>query len=259
MAISGGAGQLPIRARFPPRSNSARAVPLMRPSTDAKPALLATSGLLQELRHKQPLTHIPPPTAEHTATPCGLLANELVHAPGPLLATLGSMLARALDLDSGAYGSSASNVILYMLRLVSRVAEYAGFVVQNSEYRRQVRSGAAMPCNGGWKSHVRGLGREPGSEGYEEWVREVWSAREQLRLTLVTKAYAMLESWRLRLLKVGHVLRSTRQTAGSVEADVWSGMLCLTLMRDDSIELPQLPESACAAVYRWPDCALHTG
>jgi hypothetical protein len=172
---------------------------------DVLDSCLFEPGLWQAEHDKQPLTHIPPATREHTATPCGLLANELVHAPGPLLSTLNAMLVRALDLDTGVFGTPAANIILYMVRLVTRVAEYAAFVVQNSKHKQKVTRGAASTSGGGWTSYVRGLGKDPGSPGFDAWEAEVWTMRQKLMATLHSKAYGMLEGWRMKLLKVRHV------------------------------------------------------
>lgn len=66
------------------------------------------------------------PAASRAAlgTPCGLLFNELVHSPGPILAALTDMLAAALELDVGFFDTSGAAVILYVLRLVARVEGY---------------------------------------------------------------------------------------------------------------------------------------
>jgi hypothetical protein len=143
----------------------------------------------------QPLPEtIPSADPALRATPCGLLVNELVHSPLPLLQGLQDMLEKAFDFDTGAYGGPSAQAVLYVIRLAVRVEEYASIVAESMQPRGErsepVRCWdcieALVDFAGAWPADVA------------ERVRD---GRGRLVGLLRKRGLAMLEGWRGRLMK----------------------------------------------------------
>lgn len=73
------------------------------------------------------------PTASKTllATPYGYLINELVYSPEGTINSIVSLLSEALALDAGSATSSTVNLVLFIIRLASRVVSHLVFLLQS--------------------------------------------------------------------------------------------------------------------------------
>lgn len=80
-------------------------------------------------------TSVPTNSREMLATPYGLLLNELSRAPGGVLRPLLQLLRSALALESG--GSGALPLVLYVIRVATRVDSYLAFLVDITGVRER--------------------------------------------------------------------------------------------------------------------------
>ena len=142
---------------------------------------------------------IPDMSRASVSTPCGLLVNELVNAPCGIMESVNKMLDVVMDMDTGKFEGPSTQVILYVLRMATRVCQYAGFVVRNFEWRAAVTAGT-LPATGraAFRSYVRGLC--PPTHRKDD-VRKLQEMMNLLEAKLVVKGWAMLENWRLKLMK----------------------------------------------------------
>jgi len=85
-----------------------------------------------------------------------------------------------------------------VMRMVTRVCQYAGFVVRNFYWREAEAAAATRATGVGYRSYVRGLC--PPSHR-SDVVIQVNSLKNRLEGKLLTKGWPMLEAWRLKLLK----------------------------------------------------------
>ena len=152
-------------------------------------------------------TLIPDLSRATLSTPCGLLVNELVQSPKELMGHVRRILDLAVDMDTGSFYGPSSPVILYVVRMVTRVCHYAGFVLRNFEWHKQrlaARGGAgpgpgAGACAGsGYQANVRGLCPDP-RRGH--LVAELSAITNAVQHKMTSKVWPMLESWRLKLLR----------------------------------------------------------
>jgi len=153
-------------------------------------------GAWQAQAPTNPPDLIPDISRATLATPCGLLVNELVHAPVELMQHVRRILDLAMDMDSGSYQGPSTAVILYVVRLATRVCHYAGFVLRNFELRRQaqggVGGGGAKASGTGYQSLVRGLCPQASRAAVMEELNTLTNA---LQHKMLSKAWPMLESW----------------------------------------------------------------
>ena len=167
------------------------------------------------------------------ATPAGLLLNEMVHAPAPLVGALREMLAAALELDVGLFeprGPAAA--ALYVLRLLVRVEGYmlalealaAGQSEGQSERqsegpsagggRSATASSASVssapveelggahggaPIAGGWSSLLRERLR-----GSSERLQTLRRGRLALREQMESTAVPMVRQWLSKAVRAQH-------------------------------------------------------
>ena len=76
---------------------------------------------------------VPTPDRILLATPYGLLFNELVRSPETVLKPCLGLLRQALALDSGDVRESTLSLILFVVRLCTRVDNYIACVVRHVE------------------------------------------------------------------------------------------------------------------------------
>ena len=140
-------------------------------------------------RPPEPLPSLPEaiPAAEQAlrASPCGLLVNELVHAPQPLLEGVAGMLERALDFDTGSHEGPSAQAVLYVIRLAVRVEDYAAILAAGIAPGADELGGLGIPT-GVWAADV---------------ADKVLAVRRKLVGLLRGRALTTLEGWRGRLVK----------------------------------------------------------
>lgn len=142
---------------------------------------------------------IPDVSRKCLGTPAGLLVNELVNAPAELMTALSKMLDVVLDLDTGNYYGPSTPAILYVLRMATRVCQYAGLVVRNFQWRAlQAGGGAGGVMGVGERAYVRGL-CPPAHRAH--LVAELNTLKNAVEAKAVNRGWSMLESWRLKCLK----------------------------------------------------------
>eukprot|EP01065_Artemidia_motanka_P043555 TRINITY_DN6056_c0_g2_i1.p1 TRINITY_DN6056_c0_g2~~TRINITY_DN6056_c0_g2_i1.p1 ORF type:complete len:3869 (+),score=962.49 TRINITY_DN6056_c0_g2_i1:109-11715(+) len=102
-------------------------------------ATLFEPGSWRHADDKVQVSSIPASDRRHLATPAGMLYRELEASPEPVLAAVQQLLVCALDKDSGSLFShdgrtEASNaaLILYVLRLASRVHSFVHFLLHSN-------------------------------------------------------------------------------------------------------------------------------
>jgi hypothetical protein len=159
-------------------------------------------------------TLIPDLSRATLSTPCGLLFNELVQSPKELMGHVRRILDLATDMDTGSFYGPSSPVILYVVRMVTRVCHYAGFVLRNFEWHKQrlaarggdgcgapgagAGAGAGAGGGSGYQANVRGLCPDP-RRGH--LVAELGAITNAVQHKMTSKVWPMLESWRLKLLR----------------------------------------------------------
>ena len=147
-------------------------------------------GWIADADKRLPKT-IPSEDSGITATPFGLLVNELVFCSKPLLQGLIEMFEKALDFDTGSFLGQSSPVILYMIRLIVRVEEYMNGVVDLINLK------AGEPLNtklSGSDSCARVM-----TIPNKELAKQLNAERQKLTGLLRGRAFAILEQWRSKL------------------------------------------------------------
>ncbi|CAE7946614.1 unnamed protein product, partial [Symbiodinium sp. KB8] len=134
-----------------------------------------------------PPSAVPAPDRNHLATPAGLLFNELLRSPRVLLDTTRLLLDVAVEKDPGHPGSANEGLILYLVRLATRVQAYLLFLVQHA------RTGAYLERAGArWEAKVRGL---PTEDKAGQEVLRLQGLHSELRDVLEGKVTDMLLYW----------------------------------------------------------------
>ncbi|CAE7697283.1 unnamed protein product [Symbiodinium sp. CCMP2456] len=134
-----------------------------------------------------PPSAVPAPDRSHLATPAGLLFNELLRSPRVLLDTTRLLLDVAVEKDPGHPGSANEGLILYLVRLATRVQAYLLFLVQHA------RTGAYLERAGAhWEAKVRGL---PTEDKAGQEVQRLQGLHSELRDVLEGKVTDMLLYW----------------------------------------------------------------
>ncbi|CAJ1373459.1 unnamed protein product [Effrenium voratum] len=79
--------------------------------------------------HQAPPELVPAPERRHLSTAAGLLFNELMRAPQPVLHAVLCLLQVAVEKDVGRPDSANEGLILYIIRLAVRVESYLAFLL----------------------------------------------------------------------------------------------------------------------------------
>ncbi|KAJ9441712.1 putative nucleoredoxin 1-2 [Diplonema papillatum] len=132
-------------------------------------SVLFEPGRYQKIMHSDIAPKMVPSEDEGLlATPYGLLINELQHSPSAVVTPLLRLLTLATELDSGTvFNDSAVKVMLYLVRMTSRVYNYLWFLVAFSARNGTFHAGwddqelrgvtpLAKPC----LSELKGFQRE---------------------------------------------------------------------------------------------------
>jgi hypothetical protein len=147
-------------------------------------ACLFEPGLWQAQSTKSMPRTVPVNSRSHLATPCGLLFNELTHAPQLIQVAVQEMMALVVELDEGKFSWRSSPFILYIVRLLVRLEGYMLFLVEHDEWRlADVYSGC------GAKSFVRGL------RSSSEALSIVSSTQRVIRERLMRDFYPLVHRW----------------------------------------------------------------
>eukprot|EP01063_Lacrimia_lanifica_P039595 TRINITY_DN8724_c1_g4_i1.p1 TRINITY_DN8724_c1_g4~~TRINITY_DN8724_c1_g4_i1.p1 ORF type:complete len:4579 (+),score=2099.61 TRINITY_DN8724_c1_g4_i1:248-13984(+) len=127
---------------------------------------------------------VPTEESGYLATPFGLLINELQHSPEGVITPLLQLLNLAIELDSGTVlNETAVDVMLYLVRLLSRAYNYLWFLISFS-----AKDGSFVA---GWDSHeLRNL--TPMSK---EMLSKLRLFQKQFQKVLSVKLCPMLETW----------------------------------------------------------------
>ena len=75
---------------------------------------------------------IPPPTFDHMVTPCGLLFQELTTSPNVVCTALEDLLIQAIEMDTGTYTESTSEILLYIVRLIVRIESFMILILERA-------------------------------------------------------------------------------------------------------------------------------
>jgi hypothetical protein len=78
------------------------------------------------------------------ATPYGVLMHELMYSPGAVIGPLLSLLTGALDFCFGSYRSAFTELMLFLVRLASRVEAFALYAQSEAESHELEKSSATM-------------------------------------------------------------------------------------------------------------------
>ena len=77
-----------------------------------------------------PVVQVPTSAPTLLGTPHHLLINELMRSPDTLLNSINKLVRQAIDLDTGSFEASTTTIILYIVRLASRIDNYLSFLLQ---------------------------------------------------------------------------------------------------------------------------------
>jgi len=132
------------------------------------------------------------------ATPCGLLYNEILKSPNALFESISSFLEQALERDIGRYTESSQNLILFIIRFVVRFESFLSFLIRHREWKKQSVDFCVVNKSG-CESYIRGLDCD------EETYAFIKRARSELRNTLNTRVFYMLQVWLDHATQVGEI------------------------------------------------------
>lgn len=143
------------------------------------------------------------------ATPYGLLFNELQCAPLGVVEPILKMVALARETDAGTvFNKSVVNMILFLIRIVSRVDGYMGLVLSYAE---------------GDKKAQTKLYRDMNFNVGEDGMKRIHEAREKLHKLVANELIPMLETWNNEIitsLKVSNDIDAATFTASTIHAHV---------------------------------------
>ena len=126
---------------------------------------------------------VPTEKKELLATPYGLLLNELQYSPSGVLRSVLTLLKAAINLDVGTIHSTTVPIILYTLRLVSRVESFICFLIDHSTDSHETIS-----------AHLRGVMIT------EEVLSVLRDGKNNIRTIIESHVQRMLEAWLNELL-----------------------------------------------------------
>ncbi|CAK8986138.1 unnamed protein product [Durusdinium trenchii] len=129
---------------------------------------------------------VPAPDRRHLATGAGLLFNELMRSPQSVVHAVLSLLQVAVEKDVGRPNSANDGLILYIIRLASRIESYLAFLVSHG------RRGAYLERAGAsYQAFVRSLARPED----DSLLNELEAAHREIRRQLQGDVLRMLNDW----------------------------------------------------------------
>ena len=142
-------------------------------------------GAWQSTFHKVQPTLIPSENRNHLATPNGLLFNELIYSSIGILKPVRDLLELGLDLDTGKYVSRTANIILYIIRLVTRIESYMIYAINHYQWDNMANKINSTQA----ESYIRGLKLN------NNIVKDLKHCCKQIRIMLHRNIIPMIERW----------------------------------------------------------------
>ena len=127
---------------------------------------------------------------KHTATPLGLLFNELRHCPSAVVTPIEAMLNNVLDVDAGRWSPTSSPAALYIIKLFVRVTSFINALLQFADWHQEGKGGS-----GGQTTGTVGATLVRGIECPPELAKELRSVAKRWRVLRFGKVLPMLSSW----------------------------------------------------------------
>jgi len=143
---------------------------------------------------------VPTKDEKQLNTAYGLLINELARSPSQVISAILRLLQLALALDTGSYFASQADIILYVLRLGTRIENFVSFVLSY--------------CSGEfYLMELRDTIVEP------EVVKFLENARNQLRVILETRFQPLLRRWIRECVARAHALQEAARLLAASSSD----------------------------------------
>jgi thiol-disulfide isomerase/thioredoxin len=142
-------------------------------------------------------TDVPSSAPHLLATAHGLLLNELCCSPEVLVTGILKLLRQGMDLDTGSAKSSTASIILYLVRLGSRLDNAMSFLIQCAQGTHDTKKG----------DDVMFRQMSPRADTLKYLV----GAQKDLREILHKEATGILEAWQQKLM---------RECEGKVDDDI---------------------------------------
>ena len=156
---------------------------------DVLDSIMFEPGRWQAEYEKTMPTKIPSSDPDLSATPVGLLFNELMLSPTTVVNALENMADYVLELDEGKWNPNTSAYILYVLRLLVRVEGFIKTVLDHESSTSQAQSGS------GSSSAVRGLEIRPAN------LEILKAAYETIKVKTRLSLFPLVETWCKRVIK----------------------------------------------------------
>ncbi|CAE7676808.1 unnamed protein product, partial [Symbiodinium microadriaticum] len=118
----------------------------------------------------------------HMATSLGLIMNEIYRSPEVFMDSANKLLALSMDLDVGTFHSMTVPIILYILRLASRIESFVAFVIAHGTGRHE-----SIDC----KLRSIDLG--------EDTLRTLEIGLNKMRYLMRARLHPMVEAWCVEL------------------------------------------------------------
>ncbi|CAL1127965.1 unnamed protein product [Cladocopium goreaui] len=135
---------------------------------------------------KSPPDTVPAADRRHLATAAGLLFNELMRSPQAVVHAVLCLLQVAIEKDVGRPESANDGLILYVIRLATRIESYLAFLVSHG------RRGAYLERSGAsYDAFVRSLA---GPQD-DALLMELQAAHREIRTQLQGDVLRMLKDW----------------------------------------------------------------
>ncbi|CAL1139151.1 unnamed protein product [Cladocopium goreaui] len=135
---------------------------------------------------KSPPDTVPAADRRHLATAAGLLFNELMRSPQAVVHAVLCLLQVAIEKDVGRPESANDGLILYVIRLATRIESYLAFLVSHG------RRGAYLERSGAsYDAFVRSLA---GPQD-DPLLMELQAAHREIRTQLQGDVLRMLKDW----------------------------------------------------------------
>ena len=132
-------------------------------------------------------TDVPSSAPHLLATAHGLLLNELCCSPEVVVSGILNLFRQGMDLDTGSVKSSTAKIILYLVRLASRLDNAMSFLIQCAQGTHDTKRGE--------DAKFRQL--NPSAETLQYLV----GAQRNLREILHKEATGILEAWQQKLMR----------------------------------------------------------
>lgn len=145
--------------------------------------------------------------------------HENCRSPKQLMSSVDSILDLAMDLDTGSFHGPSTAIILFAIRLCTRIEGYAAMILRHAEWARVDALSGGIVTGTGPTAPVRGLAVR------EDDLRVLASYHARMCEKLQGRAYGMLESWRMRLVEGDDITSASICHAhiGYIFAHQWSG------------------------------------